>query len=131
MDSSDHFAHEQDLIEVLEGAWEIKECHAAVIEGMHEFIIVGDTLATATGNQHKVKHGYRRNTVRFADAVGELRAAGIFILRSSFGTHVAYHRVDLPDTEVLSPLEGQWFWQDKHRPCDTSLLTIRAFLAHS
>jgi len=125
MGSSNHLAHEQDLIELLNGVWEMKECHAAVIEGLHEFIIAGDTLTTAIGNQFKVKHGFRRNTVRFADAVGELREDGILILKSSFGTHVVYHRVDVPGPEILSPLEGRWFWQDKHRPCDTSLLTIR------
>jgi len=130
MGSSNHLAHEQDLMEALNGVWEMKECHAAVIEGIHEFIIAGDTLTTATGNQHKIKHGYRRGTVRFADAVGELCEDGVFILKSSFGTYVVYHRVDLPDAEILSPLEGQWFWQDKRRPCDTSLLTIRGSSWH-
>jgi len=56
-------------MEALNGVWEMKECHAAVIEGIHEFIIAGDTLTTANGNQHKIRHGYRRDTVRFADAV--------------------------------------------------------------
>jgi len=102
----------------------MQECLGEVNNNFYEFIVSGNTITTAAGDTLAVRHDCKTNTIYFADAVGRLCEDGTFSVTSRSSTTV-YQRFVPPNPEDVAMLEGQWFWQDKDRPHDTSLLTIQ------